>query len=328
MGVCVLLLAARMAAAQDLTRESALALGREDTRRFYAGESGPLWAAMSAQMHDALKNESTLKTMPEQITQQFGAESAVLHEDALPAPPHYMIYTRVVRYARYPAPMMLVLTFSGAGTIEGFFVRPEPNPAPSDFLSYKDKTKLTWPLEGVWTVYQGGRTVAENYHAATPDERFAYDIVKIEGDRLFEHDGAKNEDWFGFGKPVLADGDGTVVKAIDQYEDNVPLHPSETNPKYGNSVVIDHGNGEFSMYAHLKRGSVAVKVGDKVTPGQRIGAVGNSGNAPFAHLHYHLQTTAEWFGGLGLPVQFASAVVNGKTEAAVEPVRGDNVERR
>lgn len=46
----------------------------------------------------------------------------------------------------------------------------------------------------------------------------------------------------------------------------------------GNHVVLDHGEGSFSAYAHLRRGSVAVGPGDTVEPGAVLGRVGNSGN--------------------------------------------------
>lgn len=315
-----------------MTRQMGLGLGRMDTSRFYGGQTGALWAAMSAKMRSAVKSEDTLKAMSSQITSQFGAESSLLHEDAMPAPGGLMVYTRIVRFAHYPAPMVVLFAFSGGGgktegVIEGFYIKPEPNPAPSSFLDYKDKTPLTFPLEGEWTIYQGGRTVAENYHAATPDERFAYDIVRLKDSRLYATDGKTNADWYGFAQPVMADAAGKVVVAIDQYDDNEPLKPSETIPKFGNSVVIDHGDGEFSMYAHLKRGSVTVKQGETVKAGQGIAQTGNSGNSPFTHLHYHLQTTGEWFNGQGLPVQFGSVAVNGKAVKDAEPVRGDVVSR-
>ncbi len=308
----------------------ALGLGRMDTARFYRGEDGPLWASMSEKMKAALKGEDSLKVFASQVSQQFGGEAALLHEDAMPLPGGLMVYTRVVKYARYPAPMVVQVAFSGgveSARIEGFYIKPEPNPAATSFLAYKDKTPLTFPLEGEWTIYQGGRTVAENYHAATPDERFAYDIVRLKDSRLYATDGKTNADWYGFGQPVVADAAGKVVVAIDMYDDNEPLKPSETNPKFGNSVVIDHGDGEFSMYAHLKRGSVTVKQGETVKAGQAIGQTGNSGNSPFSHLHYHLQTTGEWFNGQGLPVQFGSVTLNGKVVKDAEPVRGDTVAR-
>lgn len=311
-----------------ISRERAMGLGSENVKEFYAGESEMLWMAMSVKMRETLKDESTLRRFAERIEKQFGAETAVLHEDAMPAPPQYVLYTRIARFSKSAAPVDVTFTFSGAGTIEGFFVRPEPSPVASKYLEYKDKTKLTWPLAGEWTVDEGGRLVGENYHADSPAERFAYDLVALNGGMLFGGDGAKNEEWFGFGQPVLADAEGTVVKAIDQYDDNVPMHASATSPKYGNSVVIDHGDGEFSVYAHLRRGSVMVKAGEKVKASQRIGSVGNSGDVSFAQLYFNLQTTPELSGGQGLPANFTRVKVNGKKVNEAEPVRGDTVERR
>jgi len=79
------------------------------------------------------------------------------------------------------------------------------------------------------------------------------------------------------------------------------------------------------MYAHLKRGSVKVKAGDTVKSGQQIAEVGNTGNSPIPHLHFHLQNSPTWFQGEGLPEFFHGATVNGKPQAESEPVRGDVV---
>jgi murein DD-endopeptidase MepM/ murein hydrolase activator NlpD len=93
----------------------------------------------------------------------------------------------------------------------------------------------------------------------------------------------------------------------------------------GNNIVIDHSNGEFTMYAHLKHGSVKVKAGDTVKTGQQIAAVGNTGNSPLPHLHFHLQNAPTWFQCEGLPVSFHGAAVNGKVQSESEPVRADAV---
>jgi len=57
----------------------------------------------------------------------------------------------------------------------------------------------------------------------------------------------------------------------------------------GNSVVVDHGNGWETQYAHLRNGSVAVRAGELVEAGQRLGAVGLSGNTEFPHLHFEVR---------------------------------------
>jgi murein DD-endopeptidase MepM/ murein hydrolase activator NlpD len=57
----------------------------------------------------------------------------------------------------------------------------------------------------------------------------------------------------------------------------------------GNSVVIEHGDGWETQYAHMRRGSVAVRAGDVVKAGQRLGLVGLSGNTEFPHLHIEVR---------------------------------------
>ncbi len=62
---------------------------------------------------------------------------------------------------------------------------------------------------------------------------------------------------------------------------------------FGNYVVIDHGGGEFGVYAHAQQGSIVVKVGDKVAQGASIAKVGASGSAFFPHLHFQLQSGSD-----------------------------------
>ncbi len=83
------------------------------------------------------------------------------------------------------------------------------------------------------------------------------------------------------GSPIRAAGAGTVV--------NIQPNPSRT---YGYQVVIDHGNGVFTQYAHLQRGSITVNPGDTVTAGQQIAGMGRTGNTPptgDTHLHFEVR---------------------------------------
>jgi murein DD-endopeptidase MepM/ murein hydrolase activator NlpD len=73
---------------------------------------------------------------------------------------------------------------------------------------------------------------------------------------------------------------------------------------YGNYIVIDHGNGEFSQLGHLKNGSVTVRTGDRVRQGQVIAQAGASGTSLFPHLHYQL-VTRPGVDGEGLPPRFS-----------------------
>ena len=72
----------------------------------------------------------------------------------------------------------------------------------------------------------------------------------------------------------------------------------------GNHVIIDHGNGEFSVYAHMKPGSVRVRAGDHVTQGQQLGEVGSSGNSTEPHLHFQVCNSADPLMCAGIPIRW------------------------
>ena len=76
------------------------------------------------------------------------------------------------------------------------------------------------------------------------------------------------------GTPVDATGDGTVVKADFKFSG------------YGNEVIIDHGFGYRTRYAHLSR--IDVAVGMPIRRGQQLGAVGSTGKSTGPHLHYEV----------------------------------------
>jgi len=106
---------------------------------------------------------------------------------------------------------------------------------------------------------------------------------------------------------VLASGDGVVHRLHDGMPDNRKGAPPPFDQAalmkniklfLGNHVLIDHGNGEYSLYAHLQQGSVAVKTGQRLARGERIGAMGMSGDAFLVHLHYQLQSGPEFEEGL------------------------------
>lgn len=133
--------------------------------------------------------------------------------------------------------------------------------------------------------------------------------------------GKQNQDYFAFGKDVLAPGPGVVIATENTVPDNVPgvMNPSRAA---GNFVLIDHENGEYSLLAHLKQGSVKVRVGDHTSPGQTLGLCGNSGNSSEPHLHYHLQNSPVPLEGNGLPIFFKDVVINGRRVADAELEQG------
>ncbi len=138
--------------------------------------------------------------------------------------------------------------------------------------------------------------------------RYAHDFCPVDAEgAMYRGDPQENASWFGFGQPVLAPAAGVVVAAVDGLPDNRSFDQSAlaTEPMvlFGNRLVIDHGHGEWSVFGHLQQGSLAVKPGDRVRPGQLLARIGASGSANIPHLHYELQdgpdTRAE-----GLPAVF------------------------
>lgn len=76
------------------------------------------------------------------------------------------------------------------------------------------------------------------------------------------------------GTPVVSAGPGTVVRA-------------EMAGNYGNLVVVDHGDGLETRYAHLD--AIDVQPGDQVAPGAALGSVGETGRATGPHLHFEVR---------------------------------------
>ncbi|MFC7887215.1 M23 family metallopeptidase [Streptomyces sp. NPDC057376] len=95
------------------------------------------------------------------------------------------------------------------------------------------------------------------------------------------------------GTNVVATHGGTVVKAGG--------NGAGDGPAYGNAIVIKHGNGTYSQYAHLSK--INVKAGQIVKTGQSIAKSGNTGNSSGPHLHFEIRTTPN-YGSAVDPVSF------------------------
>lgn len=69
-------------------------------------------------------------------------------------------------------------------------------------------------------------------------------------------------------------------------------------------MLIDHGNGEFSIFPHMMPGSVRVKAGQSIRQGEMIGQVGFSGDAIFPHVHYSLLAGPDIYHDEAVPAYF------------------------
>jgi len=139
-------------------------------------------------------------------------------------------------------------------------------------------------------------------------ERYAIDYVRLTPDgRLFNGDKGDPQSYAAFGADVMAVADGPVVAVVDDLPEQVPGANPVGLPldQYaGNRVIQDIGGGNYAMYAHLETGSVKVKVGDRLTTGRTLGAVGNTGNTDSPHLHFQLMSDPQPLRANGLPFLF------------------------
>ncbi len=191
---------------------------------------------------------------------------------------------------------------------------------------YKSDVIYRSPVEGRWYVAASGD--AEHHHRWVVSSEFALDLARLGPDmKSHEGDGSQLTDYLTFGAPVLAAADGFVVAAICNREDNQEMlrlagEPFEAymqrvmalqqailleggfDAAAGNYVLIAHANGEHSLYAHLKKGSVRVKSGDIVRAGDPVGEAGSSGNSTEPHLHFQVIDGPDLNTARGLPVEF------------------------
>ncbi|MGZ8362884.1 MAG: M23 family metallopeptidase [Caulobacteraceae bacterium] len=188
------------------------------------------------------------------------------------------------------------------------------------------KTVLRFPLKGRWVVVVGA--TPQGGHRWVIPEEFALDIAAFGADsKSYRGAGTRFTDYYAYGAPVVAAAAGTVVRVhTGEAEDPAALRRTgESLEAYGqrvseiqnallqkgieaiggDHVMIDHGNGEFTLYAHLKPGSIKVKEGQAVKAGDVVGALGSSGNSTEPHLHFQVCDAPSPLACAGIPPTFA-----------------------
>ncbi|MED4445890.1 M23 family metallopeptidase [Bacillus thuringiensis] len=100
------------------------------------------------------------------------------------------------------------------------------------------------------------------------------------------------------------------------------VHKAYKSTSYGNCVMIQHGNGYMTVYAHMQNNSLQVRKGDLVNPGTRLGKAGNTGQSYGAHLHFEIWK-GEWIYGGNNHID-PYPVLTGAQKLGVAPSGGDN----
>lgn len=187
------------------------------------------------------------------------------------------------------------------------------------------------PVTGRWVAINSPATKVPSHGVRTLGQAFAIDVLQASDSPRESAPGwqwrqAEPQEFPSFGEPVLAAGSGTVIAAHDGKRDHrarntwpglIYMMSLEAFGRelaghrsiIGNHVILDHSDGTFSMYAHLKHGSAAVCVGQKVRAGDVLGAVGNTGNTSEPHLHFQLMDRPQAAMAAGLPFRWCPLTI-------------------
>ncbi len=193
--------------------------------------------------------------------------------------------------------LTVVICMAGAVFLFPKTIQSYPFPAESECVL------LDLPVRGEWLSGQAGATTMTNAHYKN---RYAIDCLKIGPDgRFFKEDENDVTDFYSYGEPVYAPGDGLITEVMDSFTSDVFGEP-DTENLGGNYVILDIGNGKYFYVGHLMKERIPVKKGQAVTKGDILGYVGNSGNTSFPHLHIHVQNkaTADPEGRVTYPFRF------------------------
>jgi hypothetical protein len=171
-----------------------------------------------------------------------------------------------------------------------------------------------WAAMGTAEAYHhfGGIIFSLGTNTYNNGERFAVDMIQFDAQYKFSTppDSPNKEDYYSWGNNVLSAGTGTVVAVEKSRSDQEIGTADQTRTgQAGNYVVIQHGPGLFSYYAHMMNNSATVNIGDSVSAGQVIGKIGNSGDTTAPHLHFQFMDNKDYFVAQGLPARFWNSKV-------------------
>lgn len=189
----------------------------------------------------------------------------------------------------------------------------------------RNSTSLLLPFNDTWNVFWGGDTKDLNYHIDNEAQKNAFDFLIIDkSGKSYKTDGKTNEDYYAFGKEVIAPCNGEIVLVIDGVKDNV-LGQMNLFDVGGNTIVLKTENSEYLVFCHFKHQSIKVKEGQKVEQGQLLGLCGNTGHSSEPHIHFHIQNVEDINQATGVKCYFRKVIVNGQSKNDYSPIKNDIV---
>lgn len=186
------------------------------------------------------------------------------------------------------------------------------------------------PVRGRWGALNSPGSAVPSHKTRAYGQAYAIDLLRPK-DGPAEPTGwalrpRTPQSYPSFGEPVLAMAAGTVVHVHDAQRDH---RARDTWPSllfmltiegfvrelggasriFGNHTIVRHDDGTHALYAHLRRHSATVRVGERVRTGQLLARLGNSGNSSEPHLHVQLMDVRHPTAASGIPMCWPDLVV-------------------
>lgn len=197
----------------------------------------------------------------------------------------------------------------------------------------REPVALSAPVRGTWVALNSPGQQLPSHGTRTRGQYSAIDVCgpATEGSPPlmgFALRGARPEAYACFGAPIHSMAAGTVVHAADSQRDHRARNTWQslifmmsvegllremggTARVLGNHVIVDHGDGVWAVYAHLRRGSARVARGERVEVGTVLGEIGNTGNTSMPHLHVHLADRENVDAAAGIPMVWTDIDIDG-----------------
>lgn len=192
-------------------------------------------------------------------------------------------------------------------------------------VSDRGPVELAAPVRGCWVALNSPGTAVPSHGVKAYGQMYAVDLLQPSPDAATSIGwglrARRPESYRSFGEPVRAMASGTVVQVQDSQRDHGardtwPLlvymmtvegflrELTGASRILGNHVIVEHDDGTFAAYAHLRRGSAGVRAGQRILEGQQLGQVGNTGNTSEPHLHIQLMDRAHPTSAAGVPMHW------------------------
>ena len=178
-----------------------------------------------------------------------------------------------------------------------------------DRFRYRSYIQVKLPFFGEWHVSQGHQ--GEHTHRGKWKHAWDFVIFDQHG-KQYKDQGDYPQDYYCYGKPVIAPEDGVVEKVVNDIEDNI-IGEVDLENNWGNTVIIKHDDNLYTKISHLKKNSIKVNEGEKISYGQVIGSCGNSGRSPYPHLHFQVQQYP-YIGSVTLDYPISAYIINSNGE--------------